>query len=792
MPNKEFEKFEMELIKKGNLLKKKRDLLVSTPIKENENQLVEIENEIKDLNDNVKKLRLEQHELAYFSPKGFFSPPPFVVEAIIDILENQTFDFCLDPWAINGLLLSSLVETGIVKKGIGICLEPNQFNYCKELSQGLKIEWVNALPLEWIGETADKYDLIISSPPWGVMVVANMFEKREYVNGIKDSDDALLLLLSCQKLKPDGIGIFITPKRFILQNRPNGVYANLNKFGLTVDAVLSVPSGSFEPMTSLGGDIVIIRKSQPIPIFTGRLLPDPVQRKKTIDNLNNRRQDQDIIFGAIVKPDEFHGFDALEKQDRVKRIGLKFGYPPCNLGDITTEVTRVRENDTSPADKENTVFLPRLGTSPAVTKVSSFAIKPHNYVQISIDPTKADAEYIAGLFNSPFGRTLRDQAVSGAVIPKITKNSVDQMIIFLPPLADQKKIIEADQRAKAVEDDLQNIRDRLWSEPRKLNTLLPKLDRMTREESFKEWLDDLPYPLSSILWTYNAAGTNEEKRFRHLLHFFEATAEFMATIHLSSVRGDQGLKQELLPPIMQKLNEKNIPLQRASFGTWQFIYSNLAKKVRALYDNPETREQTCQLYKTHDSEVMQMLTSRELATLFELVNTARNNWTGHGPEVSDAEAANRHNILKGHLQTLRRIFGSNWDRYQLVYPMEIRYINKTFRQNVQRVTGTTSTPFEQVNLDLEVPLEEGYLYLSGLGEREALQVLPLVRMQPSPRSAMNACYFFSKKTSGKLKFVSYHFDTEAEIEDAFPDVEAALNGLVSSGDNLSTQTNSGA
>ena len=347
----------------------------------------------------------------------------------------------------------------------------------------------------------------------------------------------------------------------------------------------------------------------------------------------------------------------------------------------------------------------------------------------------------------------------------------------MPPLNEQRKIVDVDQRAKAVEVDVKNIRDKLWSEPRKINSLLPKLDRLTREESFKEWLDGLPFPLASILWAYNAAGADEKQRYEHLLHFFEATAAFLATIHLSAAKSDDHLRQDVIPELMGRLEAQHIGLNSASFGTWQTIYSNLAKTIRMMGDKPDTREQAYQLLKTHDPEVFAMLTSRELSTLFEEVNILRNLWTGHGGVVSPSEASRRHNSLKKNLQTIQKIFGSSWDRYQLVSPLELRIENGKIHQNVQKVTGKAA-PFEQTNMDLEMALDSAFLYLVGIGEREALRLLPFVRLSASPQSALNACYFFNRKGNQGYRFVSYHFATSSEIEEPFPEVASALHELL--------------
>ena len=62
------------------------------------------------------------------------------------------------------------------------------------------------------------------------------------------------------------------------------------------------------------------------------------------------------------------------------------------------------------------------------------------------------------------------------------------------------------------------------------------------------------------------------------------------------------------------------------------------------------------------------------------------------------------------------------------------------------------------------------LYLVKKGAPRALQLLSLVQVGPSPSSANNACYFFSRKEKDGLRYVSYHLIDQPErklpLEDA--------------------------
>ena len=195
--------------------------------------------------------------------------------------------------------------------------------------------------------------------------------------------------------------------------------------------------------------------------------------------------------------------------------------------------------------------------------------------------------------------------------------------------------------------------------------------------------------------------------------------------------------------------------------------------------------------KVQDAEIISVITSKELAALFQQINALRNKWIGHGGVVSKEEAGHRHETMKKNLETLQHIFGSAWSRYQLIYPIGMKFSGSKYHLNVQKISGT-STPFEQTDIELEMPLIDGNLYLTGIGEREALRLIPFVRLYSSPESALNACYFFNRKGPKGFRYISYHFEENPEIEEPFPDIATALNALLGeSGNNNSFYSEGG-
>ena len=71
-------------------------------------------------------------------------------------------------------------------------------------------------------------------------------------------------------------------------------------------------------------------------------------------------------------------------------------------------------------------------------------------------------------------------------------------------------------------------------------------------------------------------------------------------------------------------------------------------------------------------------------------------------------------------------------------------------------------------------MDDGVLHLKGQDERNALALLPLIKVMPAPQSAENACYFYNRQERDGVRFVSYHFEKEADITDVFADTAQAI------------------
>jgi len=162
-----------------------------------------------------------------------------------------------------------------------------------------------------------------------------------------------------------------------------------------------------------------------------------------------------------------------------------------------------------------------------------------------------------------------------------------------------------------------------------------------------------------------------------------------------------------------------------------------------------------------------------LVALLQEANQLRNDWTGHGGIVGERQAEERHALLRSHLVKLREHFGNCWRRYEFIRPRTCAVRAGAFHNHAHRLMGSNPA-FEVIQRQTTHPLEADQLHFIADGESTALQLLPLIKVMPSPATEENACYFYNRVEGDGIRLVSYHFEAESDVVRSFSDVSEAL------------------
>jgi len=345
-------------------------------------------------------------------------------------------------------------------------------------------------------------------------------------------------------------------------------------------------------------------------------------------------------------------------------------------------------------------------------------------------------------------------------------------------VAQQQEVLHGAQMLRRICAEVDELETALWDGAGDTEAIVHSIATVNQEDRYEYWIESLPFPLASILWRHHAGGGSQRDQYEVLLHFFEATAAFIATVHLSAFMSDEGLWREYGGKLHGRMAQQHLSLDRATFGAWKLVVESLSSACGKLYRTDETVELVESLYGTSNRRVLTMLAHADLRKVLQQANKIRNDWSGHAGVVSNEQAAQVHAQLMDLVQALRSVFGRTWQSYELIQPGLARYGEDGYHHvTIKRLMGTRSAPFEEAERASAQPLVAEALYLFDDANRSALRLKPFVRVMPSPEKRANACFIFNRREGAGSRYVSYHFEQESNITEVFPDVEDALNRL---------------
>ena len=672
--------------------------------------------------------------------------PTYVFKFIEELIKTENKKSILDPW----ITLSSPSFYIQAENIFGTCINQTELETIKSLFKGKSQNIKLGDTLNELSKSKQIFDLILSFPPFGM--------RTQHINGEKSPFDfATTLLLKCgDYLAQDGKLIFLVSNSFLMHDKGKEA---LNKQGLFVDAVFSIPSGAFAPITNITSNLILISKQSKVKTFVAEISQDDTTNKTILHTFKNQKEGRALQLGCFVDFLEFKSLNALISEKEMQELVKRIGYPPILLTEISKSINALKgENADEVEHLDNSIYLPKVGNSLVVASLSELKIKPKNYYQIQLDETKANAIYVANYFNTPVGKKLRESLEVGAVIPKISKSQLSRCVFFFPDLSTQAELIEIDSKIQQFTFRLEELRRNLWKRPKRYKLISKELKTINQEEKLENWIDKLPFPISSILWRYYATKDNS-KKIEHLFHFFEAFSEFLSILMLSALVQDKKFYKAESHKWIDKDEQFQNWYLRASFGNWNMLTSRLSKAIRKYLSDKDKKEFCKGLFGKPSEAFLSMITSKGIGHVLTEVGELRNKWKGHGGITSEEENNQRVITLEQKLNQLRKDIADAFEDARILSPIRSSYEEPIFTYNAKELIGAR-TPFNEITIKSLIPLDRKKLYLCNSEQTKPLELLPFIKFV----EASNAIYFYTSIESKDVRWVSYHFDKKAELK----------------------------
>jgi hypothetical protein len=690
-----------------------------------------------------------------------FCCPYFISKFIQNYLKDNPINSILDTSAGIGALVAPIVY-GLAPNQ-AIALEKNQqlYEIARMLDHETGIEWRLGSPLNLLDDIEQKFDIVLGSPPWNLKPESLTFTLENANIEIRDDADKLIILKSSLLMTQEGVGFFITSPNFTFKRSKNSVYENLSRFNLYIDAIFSLPNGTF-PGTSIGGLLVIIRKQKSEKLFVGELSSNEASNDVLLSNFTARKQSKMLQLGALVDFHSFRSFQILITEHEIEKLSRPFGLQPMPFCKIVKEINVIRSiQDEESSNLQNVIYLPQIGRSRAVVSLDDIQMKPQNYYQVVLDPEKAIPAYMANFFNTKLGLLIRESLSSGLIIPKINKSQLSKANIYLPDLETQTKTVHLDTSISDHLTQLEILKRELWNKPRNIKNVEKIIKSFTAKNDLESWMETLPFPLASILWAYYADADTGSK-VDNLLNFFEALSEFTATVLLSAFMADMTFYVQKSEKWIDKDPKYKEWIKTSTFGGWNVLSERLGKETRHLLNSENERERFIELFGHPDIDFLEMFVNKKIFSVLRDVAAYRNQWKGHAGIASSQELDKQLKILESKLSNIRQVISDRYTTVSLLSPESNEFCEGIYYYKAKNLMGTRTT-FKKITVKTLTPMDKRKLYLIHSNQFKPIMLLPFIRLMESPKTQQNACYFYNRVNKEGVRWVSYHFESEAVI-----------------------------
>lgn len=697
----------------------------------------------------------------YYKSSKFF--PKDIARLINEYVKNRGYKTAIDPFpGWDSDILSELVLNKTIGKGTVFTNNAKYKKITDEKHQNSDthlntILGDNLIEIQGFNETVDT---IICLPPFNLRRENKLIKFNGKEINVNDNYENIVLFSSLQYLKNGGEAIFVLLNKSLLNQHEHSFINNLKKQGFFINSIIKLYPGIYSPVTSVVPNIVVISKNDLGGTFLAKYYKDyPIET--FVKNWQGGVQNSNPELGLIAEVKNFIDVDSELSFAQLIKSVEEYPFEMTELKKIITKIVlgSYKKGIESFEDLPNSLFIPSIGTGPVITKISQLKIKPQNYIQVLIDPNKALVEYVTGFLNTPLGIKLRDLFKTGNFIARMTKDTVMNLIIPLPNIEEQTKMVSLSSDIEQKQGLLSNVRNKLWENPQNIETLKQEMTDIIRGGDFDYFIKQLPFPVASILRRYYVED-QLEKKLDYLLFFFEALTEFLATIILSSYYFDESHK-DTLQDILKSKEDKKV-LRRTTFGGWSIIASNLSKKIRLDIEKDQDNIPTYkEMLKISNTDILNALVDKDLYSTLEQISKKRNDWKGHTAPTDDDECKTRINFLSIQLQKIQDNLLRIFSNYELIIPLSIINQKGLFITKVQSVVGSDLN-FYKKEVSVIKALDSTQLYFQERGQLDALQLIPFVRLMEAPKSELNSCYFYNRTEREGQRLLSYHYEKESE------------------------------
>ena len=655
--------------------------------------------------------------------------PPILISILDGFIQKTGCHKAYIPFAAG--------EDVIKCKEIGVSVDycnPDK-KICDTIKKKTGIEALKTTPKK------GKYDIVFSDLPFGPVLPHAQY--------------SIIVEEACDIINDKTYALFTFSSAITASNNGKKWLKELEKRGIYVNAIINLPSGSYLPVTMVESRIIVFSKNNTPDVFfaqlsdereIGIILDNLLSHK---DSLKGERLGKWVTRGSY---SDYSDYDNSKRKTRIlKKLEDTFNGKATSIKDISLKIEAPREGGFA-EEVEAAVYVPKLGKSKVVTRMTDYEIKPHNYFRIIVNQDKIIPGFLAFVLNTESGIDLRLRAMSGNTIQALNKPNLEGICIPLPSISFQGEILKLDNELNQIAQETEKLKERLKQLPVAYKDIRKGIKKINNTaDDFEQWVEELPFPLATILRKYQVAVDARDKQDM-LLHFFEAYAIFKSAI---LVGGYGKYPKKELGDVTSSFFEK------ASFGAWVKLSRAISSHIRTLMDNKNTMDAILECFCTDERSIINTISSKDICNILDRACNNRNSWSGHSGITGESKYVEHVKLLEDDLRLFQTKIDDLYGKLQLIRLKSLEYEHGEFTYTVEMLTGSNSI-FKTCKFNGSKPLEKNKLYIRVTNGNKVFEIPPFVVMKSSPSEVKNACYFYSRVEGNKTRYVSYHYEGEPE------------------------------
>ena len=673
---------------------------------------------------------------------GEYYTPDYITQLVSEFSRQFSAKRILDPACGSGGLLQSVRQVlGGSVEAVGVEINSEVFSLAKSKNPGLR--FINSDFFSLRSDSLGAFDLIVCNPPFGQRIEKEIAGLR-----IRSGENAFILA-SLQLLKSNGHLVFVVPEGILFRDSDKAIRDFIvEKYSL--EAVISLPVGTFKPYTGAKTSILIIKNAtQRQKVFFSEYL-EQSSLQQIISNYFSETSNQNFSQGFWLPVSDIQS-TASWSYTRF-RGALDFDIIRQKAKHPTFRLLDLLEVDNHGRKGQDALLIPRVGTGRDTLLKSELPEdkKIQNYFQFYPRDERVLLPYVKVYLNSDAGKKQLSNVVAGAFIPTLTLKSFEPLFLELPNLATQAGIVDAERRLKEITTRLQAVAQSFLSNPFDNSNILSFTNSFDQADDKDVSFENLLWPIATSYRIATKGSPNLNSQLESYFKMFEMVSAFNAIVLLSA-----------LPPDLRDMFSSDIWTQdkakyeKVSFGLWVSLYRRLTNLYARLFKEERDKEEKgFENALPFGKDFYVNLSSRQLLDTIDTVPEKRNKVSAHGgivPEiVARKEIAELSPMLTSVFERLL-VYGS----LRLIYPQSMKKSNGLYFIRVKKLEGT-HYPFAEEEIQSEVDMDTEALYLLEPSSHSRLKLLPeLIKLIQCESCGNWSIYFYNKMDKNKVRYVSY-------------------------------------